>query len=153
MNKNYLTKRSILLVAAIFTTGLQSKAQGKIYESRKEANLAITNSCYTASNGWPFYTDSLVILGKGSLPDKSFAFIKEESSRILDENHYKYFRQPLEYTFSGRKVQISNLIVSGNRTTGFRVFAKIKVGRINRYLMDIEGAIESGELLPTNASK
>lgn len=46
----------------------------------------------------------------------------------------------------GGDAKIGDFLVAGNKKSGFYVVAKLKVGQLSRYVMDIENAIEAGEV-------
>jgi hypothetical protein len=132
-----------MLVSICFLT----RSQQRVFSSRKEARAAIENDEYATSSGWIIKLGDKVTLGQGSMPGRKFAFILEESSYVLDERHHKYHREMLHHNYRGRVVEVSNFAITGNKSMGFRILAKIKVGQVTRYMVDVENALESGELV------
>lgn len=50
--------------------------------------------------------------------------------------------------FSGKTVKVKSLIAYGRKKTGYTVVAKVGVGEMVNYWIEIENAIEGGELVP-----
>jgi hypothetical protein len=142
--------KAIFLLLAICSFQLKTPAQDstskKVFESRKEADNRIQDGKFTTSIGWTIKEGDEIKLGKGSMPDKTFAFITE-SPNVLTYNQYTdYNNSKLQHTYNGRGAKIAKLYVGGNKKTGFYITATIKVGQLSRYMLDIENAIEAGEI-------
>jgi hypothetical protein len=54
-----------------------SNAQVKSYNTFKEAKAVINSGKYKSSIGWELQENQELTLGRGSMPDKTFAFITE----------------------------------------------------------------------------
>jgi hypothetical protein len=117
-----------------------------IFESRKEAQSKIEGSQYTTSTGWVIKEGDTIRLGKGTMPDKTFAFITEMPSVLTVQTNVDYSKNKLGNAYNDRNAIVHNLFVFGSRKTGFYIVAKIKVGQATRYGIDIENAIEAKEL-------
>ncbi len=142
-------KASIFLFIICFTQlsiQAQDSTYKKVFETRKEAESVIKEDKYVTSTGWILREGDEIKLGKGSMPDKTFAFITE-TPNVLTYNQYKdYNRIKLQHTYNGRNAKIAQLYVGGNKKTGFFITATLKVGQMSRYMLDIENAIESAEI-------
>jgi hypothetical protein len=124
----------------------QDNPTKKVFETRKEGESRIVENKYVTSTGWTIKLDDEIKLGKGSMPDKTFAFITE-SPNVLTYNQYTdYNKSKLQHTYNGRCAKVAKLYVAGNKKTGFYITATIKVGQMNRYMVDIENSIEAGEI-------
>jgi len=141
--------KAIFLLPLICSLHLHTWAQDstskKVYESHKEADSKIKDGKYTTSIGWVIKDGNEIKLGKGSMPDKTFAFITEVPG-LFTENPGDHFNHKLQHTYNGKNATIAKLYVAGNKKTGFYITATIKVGQLSRYMVDIENSIESGEI-------
>ncbi|HTE30693.1 MAG TPA: SHOCT domain-containing protein [Chryseolinea sp.] len=124
----------------------QDSAFKKVYESRKEAEKVIKSDVYITSLGWVLKEGTDVKLGRGSMPDKTFAFITETPSLLTYNQYTDYDKHKLQHSYNGREAKLGQLSVAGSKKMGFFIVVKIKVGQLSRYMMDIENAIEAGEL-------
>lgn len=132
---------------------VSSSAQ-KNYETRKEAEAAIKENQFKSSLGWTIKTGDEINLGKGSMPDKRFAFVTEMPNLLTYNQYTDYNNSKLPHTYNGRGAKVADLMVAGNKKSGFYIIAKLKVGQLSRYVMDIENAIEAGEVqLPAEYAK
>lgn len=142
--------KAIFLLLAICSLQLQTSAQDstskKVFESRKEANSRIQDGKYTTAIGWTIKEGDEVKLGKGSMPNKTFAFITETPNVLTYNQYSNYNNSKLQHTYNGRGAKIAKLYVGGNKKSGFYITATIKVGQLSRYMLDIENAIEAGEI-------
>lgn len=142
-------KAFILLLSINFfqlSIQAQDSTPEKVFETRKEGEGKIKEDKYLTSTGWTIKEGDEIKLGKGSMPDKTFAFITETPSLLTYNQYSDYNKLKLQHTYNGRNAIIAKLNVVGNKKTGFYITATIKVGQINRYMLDIENAIEAGEL-------
>lgn len=142
--------KAFILFLAVYLIQLPTQAQDsiskKVFETRREADGRIIESKYKTSIGWVISEGDEIKLGKGSMPDKTFAFITE-SPNVLTYNQYTdYNKNKLQHTYNGRNAKIAKLYVAGNKKTGFFITATLKVGQMSRYMLDIENAIEAGEI-------
>lgn len=138
----------LLLSINLFYLSIQAQESTpkKVFETRKEAESKIQEDKYVTSTGWILKEGDEIKLGKGSMPDKTFAFITE-SPNLLTYNQYSdYNKSKLQHTYNGRNAKIAKLYVGGNKKTGFFITATLKVGQMSRYMLDIENAIEGNEI-------
>lgn len=143
-----------MLLFAYFLLSTSAFAQVKVFETRKEADAAIKGNVYKTSIGWEIKAGDEVKLGKGSMPDKTFAFVTEMPNVLTYNQYANYNNHKLQHTYNGRDAKIADLFVSGNKKSGFYIVAKLKVGQLSRYAMDLENAIEGGEVVvPTEYAK
>ncbi|QIP18032.1 SHOCT domain-containing protein [Spirosoma aureum] len=107
----------------------------------------------TAVTGWVVHTDDTLQLGKGSMPDKRFAFIYESltsfnyANSANSPNAYDR-RNYLNSNMSGQRVRVKELLQYGTKRTGYTMIAKVGVGNIVNYWIEIDNAVEAGEILP-----
>lgn len=107
-----------------------------------QANGYVTTVGYTVKAG-----DEL-ILGKGTLPNKFFAFIYQSpmgfySETTIDASN----RKSLTSNFAGKKVKIKRLQSYGTKRTGYNVVAVVGAGDIVNYWVELDQAIEAGEII------
>lgn len=118
----------------------------KVFETRKEALAKIQDGTYTTSTGWQLKQGEQIQLGRGSMPDKTFAFVIEIPNLLTYNQYSNYNQHKLQHTYNGRSAVIRDFLVSGTKKSGFYIMARIKVGQLSRYGIDIENAIEAAEI-------
>lgn len=91
----------------------------------------------TAVKGWVIRQGDTLQLGKGTMPDKRFAFIFQP-----------YEGYPLTTLHTDKVVRVKELRVIGTEKSGYTLVAVINLGV--KYWIQVDNAIESGELLPPN---
>lgn len=143
--------KALLLTFSILLA-LSARSQ-TVYETKDEAKTKIVNDVYTASNGQKIAVGDTVRLGKGTMPDKRFAFIYELPNLLTYNQYVDYTQAKLPMTYNNRNAVIADLIVYGTKKTGFYIVAKLKVGTMSRYVADIENAIEVGEIAAKKVEK
>lgn len=138
----------LLIVVSLLYLSIQAQdgANKKVFETRKEGEAKIGENKYVTSIGWIIKEEDEIKLGKGSMPDKTFAFITENPSVLTYSQYTDYNKSKLQHTYNGRSAKVAKLYVAGNKKSGFYITATIKVGQMNRYMVDIENAIEAGEV-------
>lgn len=119
----------------------------KSFETKKEALTAIRNGSYTSSVGWIISNGDMIQLSRGSMPDKTFAFIFQIPNVFDYNSNVQFDKIKLPHRFNGRKAQVKEVLVLGNKRSGFYMAAKIMVGEVNRYVLDSENALYAKELL------
>lgn len=117
------------------------KAQST-FSSLKEAKEATADGYKTAS-GWVIKEGDHIQTGRGTMPNKSFAYIYNAPGITLDVS-----RTPLAATWSGKQAIVKKITFSGTKRSGFTTIAVIGLGHLNNYWVEIESAIASGEVLP-----
>jgi hypothetical protein len=107
-----------------------------------QSNGYVTNVGYTIKAG-----DELV-LGKGTLPNKFFAFIYQSPMGYFTETSLDASnRKSLQSGFAGKKVKVKRLQSYGTKRTGYNVVAVVGAGDIVNYWIELDQAIEAGEVI------
>ncbi|WP_420150346.1 SHOCT domain-containing protein [Spirosoma sp.] len=103
----------------------------------------------TGLNGWIIKAGDTLSLGRGTMPDKALAFLYENpaglSATYFNGNLVKQY---LPSMYADKRVVIKDLGTIGTKKTGFTAVAIVGVGGLVRYQVEIENAIEAGEILP-----
>lgn len=102
---------------------------------------------YQSANGWVVHKGDSLLLGKGSMPDKRFAFVYESLTSFTSPNS-PGTRNYLSSNMSGQRVLVKELFQYGTKRTGYTMIAKVGVGSIVNYWIEIDNAVEAGELSP-----
>ncbi|NSL90633.1 hypothetical protein ECE50_027660 [Chitinophaga sp. Mgbs1] len=105
--------------------------------SRAKAESQLSKG-YTTPSGWTIREGDKLRLGRGTMPDKSFAFIYQRSTK----------NEHAPSSMAGKSVRIRALKAFGKKKTGYTIIAKVDVGRIVNYWVEIDNAIHDGEILP-----
>jgi hypothetical protein len=138
--------KTFLLLITILYGGSQSFAQDsttRVFKTLNDAYAYIKKNKYKTSAGWVISRGDELKLTKGSMPDKTFAFIYKNPD-IFASNQHSTLKLP--NTFNGRSAQIAQFQVDGSSKSGYYITATLKVGEMYRYVLDIENAIEAGEI-------
>lgn len=101
---------------------------------------------YQCNSGWLLHKGDVIELGKGSMPDKSFAFVKSAQNGValfLEDNETR--ERKLGFQYNNAKGLIKDFYVYGNKKIGYYIIARLKVGQLRQDLY-IENAIEAGEI-------
>ncbi len=108
---------------------------------------------HLAENGYKTATGQLVkvgdtlYLGKGTMPDRRFAYIYQSqvsplSATSLDGSSKAY----LNSNAAGRKAVVKAFMTSGMRKGDYSIFTVAGVGEPVNYWIELEGALEAGEI-------
>lgn len=117
---------------------------------RNQADQVRTFGYKTAVPGWIIKEGDTLALGKGSLPNKDFAFLYENPGAFTATYSptYGIVRKYLQSFYTGKKVVLKSLGIAGGKKIGFSTYGLVGVGNIVRYYAEIDNAIEAGEILP-----
>lgn len=98
----------------------------------------------TPVTGWVLRVGDTLQLGRGSRPDKTFAFFSEGPASPSASSAPAH----LPASYGGRRVVLTDLRSSGSPATGYGVYGVIDVDGQPPYHTGVDDAIEGGELLP-----
>ncbi|MCK8490431.1 SHOCT domain-containing protein [Spirosoma sp. RP8] len=103
----------------------------------------------TTLGGWIIKKGDTLQLGKGTLPDKAFAFIYENpASFTADYRNGRLIKDYLGTRFARKTVVVKDLSMVGTKKTGFAAVAIVSVGLMARYRVELANAFEAGEVIP-----
>ncbi|GAB3012825.1 SHOCT domain-containing protein [Spirosoma pulveris] len=106
----------------------------------------------TSIHGWIVKVGDTLQMGRGTLPDKSFAFAYHNpSSMSAVYRAGQLVKNYLPSQYTGNRLVIKELNMVGFKRTGFSMAAIVGAGTLIRYQVEIENAIEAGEILPPPA--
>ena len=63
-------------------------------------------------------------------------------------SNFKVVHKALPSVYSGRKIIIKELAANGGKKTGYGIYAIAAVGLPIRYYIELDNAIDAGEILP-----
>nr|WP_293836896.1 SHOCT domain-containing protein [uncultured Arsenicibacter sp.] len=92
-----------------------------------------------AAPGWRIQKGDTLSLGEGSMPNHSFTFIYVNHS-------WPRVYMPTNY-INGRAV-VKELVQTGTKEQGYTMGAILSVGRSKKYFIELENAVNAGELMP-----
>ncbi|NCT92912.1 MAG: SHOCT domain-containing protein [Chitinophagaceae bacterium] len=106
------------------------------------------NDGYTLSSGWTIKEGDTLRLGPGTMPDKRYAYIYQSplnffATASADNSGKNYLASN-----AARNAIVKEFITYGTKRSGFTIIAKVGVGDISNYWIEIDNAIGSGELTP-----
>jgi len=117
-----------------------------LFPTRELAWTAL-KSGYRTISGWTIHKGDTIQIGNGTMPDKKFAFIYQCPKGFSTlTNDLGRTSRLLSY-FAYRKLVVKKLQVWGDRVMGFSVMAMLRLGPMGNYSIEIDNAINSGELI------
>lgn len=134
-----------LLLLALACLPVFANAQ-TVYKTLKEAEEA-TKEGYKTGSGWVIKPDDKIKFGKGTMPDKSFAFTYVSRSMQIwasDDMRKEY----LASNYANSEVKVKKIGFIGNKKTGFSPVLVIGVGSLANYWVEIDNAIDAAEVIP-----
>ncbi len=88
-----------------------------------------------------------IIIGKGSLPDKRFAFIYQSQTAVMSKTSEDGSSKAyLNSSARGRKAIVKAFMSSGMRKGEYSIFAVVGVGEPINYWIELDNAFETGEI-------
>ena len=104
--------KKILLILSLIAC-ITTNSQVKIFETRKQAVEALEGFEYKTSIGWTIKVGDDIVLGRGSMPDKTFAFVTESPNLLTYNQYTDYDKKKLQHTCNGSEAKIADLIAFG----------------------------------------
>jgi hypothetical protein len=152
MNKLLLT---ILLVLPILSFAQDNKKQ--LEDSLKKGR-------YGTPIGWRIKEGDTLRLGIGSMPDHKFAFIYRSpvnAMKILaasfggttgvhetsDDNYNKVYLG----SDQARQAIVKSIFINGTKRGGYTMMAKVGIGDLSNYWIELDNAIQASEILAPGA--
>jgi hypothetical protein len=146
----YMKKFLFFCFLALAINASAQDAARPEYASMKGGELTkyVDVNGYVTTVGYTIKAGDELILGKGTLPNKFFAFIYQSpmgyfSETTMDASN----RKNLISTFAGKKVKVKRLQSYGTKRTGYNVVAVVGAGDIVNYWIELDQAIEAGEIV------
>jgi hypothetical protein len=153
-------KKVSLIVFFLFALGVayaqnENKLQRPDYDQMNllQAGRSLRDDGFITKYGFIIKKGDTLTLGKGSQPDRKFAFAYESQSS-LGSSGSEHDKKYLESQFSNRKFKIKDLLPIGSKKKGYIIYAKFGIGGLVNYWIEIDNAIDAGELIlpePYNA--
>ncbi|MBN8825109.1 MULTISPECIES: SHOCT domain-containing protein [unclassified Spirosoma] len=104
----------------------------------------------SAAPGWTIKRGDTLQMGKGTMPDKSFAFAYENPAALtaVMKPNGDLVKAYLPTRYANTRLIVKDLGMIGSKKTGFTMVALVGVGLAVRYYIELESAIEAGEVIP-----
>lgn len=102
---------------------------------------ALLEDGYTMQSGWTVKPGDTLRLGKGSMPNKSFAFIYESLVALTSSTDKVYLNSG-----QARVAIVKDIFPYGTKKGGFTIIAKVGIGSLSNYWIEIDNAVESKEI-------
>ena len=136
-----------LMFAAFASAQEQDRPEYAVMKGT-ELTTYVQKNGYVTNSGFTVKAGDELILGKGTLPNKFFAFIYQSPMGYFTETSLDASdRKSLISAFAGKKVKVKRLQSYGTRRTGFNVVAVVGAGDIVNYWIELDQAIEAGEIV------
>ena len=143
-------KKTTLLLCLIISISGFSQAKLEPGTRAGEANRSLKEG-YTTSLGWELKEGDTLKLGIGSRDRQFFSYIYSSPasfSQIMNDNEeIKY----LDNDYNNQIAIIKKFGAKGKRKIGYKAYAVVGIGEFENYWVEIEDAIEYGELIPSNS--
>jgi hypothetical protein len=142
-----------LLLSSLLLFSICASSQDVIrpeYASMKGGELSnyVQTNGYITNVGYTVKPGDELMLGKGTLPNKFFAFIYQSPMGYFSETTVDAStRKSLISTFARKKVKVKRLQSYGTKRTGYNVVAVVGAGDIVNYWVELDQAIEAGEVV------
>ena len=137
-----------LLALSIYTTAQESPRPEYAVMKGNELTRYVESNGYVTTVGYTVKAGDELVLGKGTLPNKFFAFIYQSPMGYFSETSYDASnRKSLTSGFAGKKVKVKRLQSYGTKRTGYNVVAIVGAGDIVNYWIELDQAIEAGEII------
>lgn len=95
---------------------------------------------YTLQSGWTINAGDTLVLGKGTLPNKAYAFIYYFSSNGYDKTWLM--------SNSAKYLHVKEIFPYGTKKAGFTIMAKVGAGELLNYWVELDNAADAGEIIP-----
>lgn len=143
--KTILTLGAILLVLLAHSQNVPDSI--KLGTTVSDAKHQLEDG-YTMENGWTIKVGDTLKLGTGTLPTRQFAYIYENPlsmGNIYDkEKHYLPSN-------SSKYAIVKEIFPYGTKKHGFTITAKVGVGEMVNYWIELDNAVAVNELIAPDA--
>jgi hypothetical protein len=146
-------KRTLLLVLSLLPLIALSQEKKQLQDSLKDDS-------YGTQLGWRIKRGDTLRLGVGSMPDHKFAFIYRspinawkmlaESTgnrtgvhETSDDGYNKVYLR----SDQARQTIVKSIFINGTKRGGYTVMAKVGVGDMANYWIELDNAIQASEIL------
>jgi hypothetical protein len=138
----------LFLMCTVFVSAQEPDRPEYAVMKGTELTTYVQKNGYVTNSGFTVKAGDELILGKGTLPNKFFAFIYQSPVGYFTETSLDASnRKSLISTFAGKKVKVKRLQSYGTRRTGFNVVAVVGAGDIVNYWIELDQAIDAGEIV------
>lgn len=134
----------ILFILLLLVSTLTYAQERPDYNNLKKVEIEqyLIRDGFVSKTGWVLKEGEEITLGNGTMPNKYFAFIYETPGYQYDDK-----RDRLTSLFNGKKAKVKSLLVKGSKRTGYQVIARVGVGNLVNYWVELDNAIEAGEVM------
>lgn len=148
-------KRFLFALAALFPIAAFSQNAPTVIEpgTKQMAAQALVEKGYTTPSGWTVKPGDELKIGKGSMPNKTFSFIYQSPAGFATETSGDNYsnKRYAGTNMAGKSTKVKSLIAYGNKKTGYTIVARVGFGELVNYWIEIDNAVEGGELIPPAA--
>ncbi len=113
-------------------------------------DVQFVNDTIITSSGFKVYKGISLKLGRGSMPDGSFKYIRYETGKPGIDISFSNSNKSYTYAganFSSRISEVAKTKAVGGKKNGYVYYAMLKLGDLMRYECDVENAIATGEII------
>lgn len=148
-------KRFLFALAALFPVAAFSQNAPTVIEpgTKQMAAQTLVEKGYTTPSGWTVKPGDELKIGKGSMPNKTFSFIYQSPTGFTSETSGDNYsnKRYAGTNMAGKSTKVKSLIAYGNKKTGYTIVARVGFGELVNYWIEIDNAVEGGELIPPSA--
>lgn len=103
---------------------------------------------YTLSSGWTIKEGDTLKIGKGTMPNKSYAFIYQSPANYFSETSASTYNKRYLLSNGAKVARVKDIRTYGTKKGGFTIVAVVGVGEIANYWIELDNAVDAGELIP-----
>lgn len=141
--------KKLLLIALLIAPAIAFS------QDKKQLQDSIKNDSYGTSLGWRIKKGDTLRLGVGSMPDHKFAFIYRSPINALkllggsgnhetsDDSYNKVYLR----SDQAKQAIVKSVFINGTKRGGYTVMAKVGVGDMSNYWIELDNAVQTSEIL------
>lgn len=133
------------------TTNNKKDKLDEFMESKETGYSEKHPESYKTESGLIFHVGDYITFGKGTMPGGDFKYITVNSTSFFRamsaSNHINNDQNSLSRDWSGYKEKIIRFDRTGSRRGGYKTVAIISANGAIRYMVDLNAAIETGEIV------
>lgn len=145
--------KQLLLLAMIALTApaFSQEMQQPDYSTMSNFKLRqyVHEHGYVTPAGQLIQVGDVLTLGKGTMPNKSFAYVYEAATGIVSNTTTDLTTKgSMPSAKAGQKVTVKGFVANGTKKSGFTVLPVVQIGGdLKRYWIEIDNALEAKEII------
>ncbi len=139
--------KKILFFLLVPFAGMAQQSPDEIKPGMSASEIKkLLNDGYTLASGWTIKEGDTLRLGSGTMPDKRYAFIYQSPLNFFASTSGDNSGKNYLASNGARNAIVKEFITYGTKKSGFTIIAKVGVGELSNYWIEIDNAVGAGEL-------